>query len=74
MHKEMEDFARRKIKEGLGVLSEKHRDKFRRIYSHKDLNRPIDEIVDSMPAEHLSQALTQVNNSRSICEKKQGEL
>ena len=63
MNKEIKDFARIKIKEGLKVLPEGHQDMFRRMYSYENLDRPIDEIVDSISVERLNMALTQVNNS-----------
>ncbi len=33
------------------------------MYSHKNPDRPIDEVVDKMPAERLDWAMTQVQNS-----------
>ncbi len=70
MNKAMIDFARREIKKGLLQLEIKHRVFFKRLYSHGNLDKPTQAIVDDIPEEKLSWALTQIQNSL----KKQGAL
>jgi hypothetical protein len=56
-------YARDKIKEGLLILSERHRMRFKRMYSARNLKRPIDDIIKNLPDEKLNWALTQVQNT-----------
>ncbi len=56
-------FTRNKIKEGLGKLSEEHKLRFNRMYSFKNLDKDVNEVVDEMSEEKLDWALTQVQNS-----------
>ncbi len=63
MNKTMINFAKEQIKIGLMKLNYKHRLFFKRMYSPKDLNKPITDIVDSIPIEKLSWALSQVENT-----------
>ena len=75
MNSQLVAYARKKIKEGLSELSEGHQVVFKRLYSHENLELPIDEVVDNVPEEKLSWALTQVQNSLKKLqrEKKGGE-
>ena len=63
MNKQLENYARQKIKERLSKLPEGYQIKFKRIYSHENLKLPINEVVDKMRKEKLDWALTQVQNS-----------
>ncbi len=63
MNKTVVTFARGQIKNGLTQLEDKHRLFFKRLYSHDNLEKPIEDIVADMPEERLSQALNQVENS-----------
>ena len=63
MNREMVAFARGSIKEGLKLVTEKQQIRFKRMYSHLNLNKPLKEIVDSISEEELSRVLTQVNNT-----------
>lgn len=56
-------FTRNKIKEGLGKLSEKHKLRFNQMYSFKNLDKDVNEVVDEMSEEKLDWALTQIENS-----------
>lgn len=58
-----EEYYRTEILNGLNKLEEKHRIFFKRMYSHGDLEKPIDKVVESMPSEKLDHALDQVNRS-----------
>ena len=63
MNETMEQFARNKILEGLSVLESRHHLLFRRMYSHDDLNRSLEEVVRRIPLDRLSLALTQIENT-----------
>jgi hypothetical protein len=54
---------RSEIKRILSKLDESNRLVFKRMYSHTDLDRDIDQVVDSMPARQLDWALQQCKNS-----------
>ncbi len=56
-------FAREQIKEGLAKLEDAHRLRFNRMYSHDNLQRPVNEVVDNMPEDKLNWALSQVERS-----------
>ncbi len=63
MNQEMVEFARTKLKERLRLLGEHEQMTFRRMYSHLDLEKPLDQVVDDMPEERLDWAMTQVSNT-----------
>jgi len=57
------EFTRNAIKEGLAKLPESNHMIFKRMYSHKNLDADINDVVDNMPDDRLGWALTQVENS-----------
>lgn len=63
MNTTIENYARKKIKEGLTRCSEKQQKFFKRMYSHKEPDRPIEEVVNKMSAEKLDHALSQVERT-----------
>ena len=63
MNQTVIDFTRNEIKRGLGELTEKHHLRFKRMYSHNNLDKPINDVVDSIPEDKLGWALSQVENS-----------
>lgn len=63
MNNQIQQFARNTLKEGLAQLSEDQQRLFKRMYSHRDLEKTINAIVDSMPANQLDWAMQQVQNS-----------
>ena len=63
MNKQLSDFARQTIKDGLNKLTEEQQLMFKRMYSHKNLDLVIDKVVDNMKEEHLDHAMTQIQNS-----------
>ena len=69
MNKTVVNFIRTQIKEGLAQLEDENRLLFNRMYSHDNLERPVNEVVDDMPEEKLNWALTQVENSLKKKEK-----
>lgn len=54
---------RERIKFVLAKLTDGNRNIFMRMYSHEDLTRNINEVVDTMPAKQLNWALQQVENT-----------
>ena len=63
MNAALQEFARQQLKDGLSKCTEAQRDLFRRMYSHKDLTCPMDEVVDRMPEDKLDWAMQQVENT-----------
>lgn len=63
MNKYLEKYARDFIKTGLGTLPESNRLVFARLYSSKAPDRPINDVVNSMPKDQLDWAMMQVQNS-----------
>lgn len=63
MNKHLQAFARNFIKERLKQLPAAQQLIFNRMYSHKNLDRSVDEAVDAMPAEKLDWAMQQVEKS-----------
>lgn len=63
MNAQLQKFARDTLKEGLARLPEGHQHMFKRMYSSKNLDRPIDEVVDRMHEKSLDWAMQQVQNS-----------
>lgn len=63
MNQHLQKFARQWLKDGLAKLPESNHEIFKRMYSHKDLNKPINDVVDAMPADKLDWAMQQVENS-----------
>ncbi len=70
MNNKLSEFARQELKNGLAQLPKNWQIMFARMYSPDDLDKPIVEIVNSMPDIKLDWALQQVMNSL----KKQEEL
>lgn len=54
---------RTEIKRVLHLLEESNRAIFKRMYSHGQLDKDIDLVVDDMPAKQLTWALQQCHNS-----------
>lgn len=63
MNKTIEKFARERIKQGLALLPPEWQMTFKRMYSHNNLDAPIEEVVETMPTDKLDWALTQIENS-----------
>lgn len=60
MNNTLTQFARNNLKEGLKQCTEAQVHMFKRMYSHNNLELPINEVVDNMPAEKLDRAMEQV--------------
>ena len=63
MNEQLEKHAREQLKEGLAELPESWQLMFKRMYSHNNLELPINEVVDNMDVDKLDNALRQVKNS-----------
>lgn len=63
MNNELQEFARKSILEGLNKLKEDCHLLFKRMYSHKNLEAPIEEVVANIPEEKLDWAMQQVERS-----------
>ena len=72
MNTELQEFARQQILEGLKSLPEDWQLTFKRMYSHDDLSRTLEEVVIRMPADKLDWAMTQIKNSIAKLEKQNG--
>lgn len=67
MNKQLQDYARDTLKAGLLQTTEMQQLLFKKMYSHKNLNMPIEDVVDNLEAEKLDWAMQQVQ--RTIDEK-----
>lgn len=63
MNQHLQNFARQWLKDALAKLPESNHMVFKRMYSHMDLDKPINDVVDAMPADKLDWAMQQVENS-----------
>jgi hypothetical protein len=59
MNKTLSNFARDLLKLNLAKCTEAQQHLFRQMYSHKDMERPIDDVVDAMPDDKLDWAIQQ---------------
>ncbi len=63
MNKQLQDYARRTLKEGLAQCSDKSQLLFKRMYSFEDLEKSINDVVDMMEVEKLDWAMQQVQRT-----------
>jgi len=63
MSRKQQAERRAEIKRILGFLDDRNHLVFMRMYSHTDLEKDINEVVDNMPARQLQWALHQVTAS-----------
>jgi hypothetical protein len=63
MNKNLRDYARKEIKEGLAKCTDAQVNLFKRMYSHKNLDRDINDIVDHMSEDSLDRAMEQVRQT-----------
>jgi hypothetical protein len=71
MNKTLQDYARNELKNGLAMLPDSQQLFFKRMYSHKNLDANVNDVVDAMPAERLDWAMQQVQ--RGLDEQEVGE-
>ena len=63
MNDDLQDYARIKLKEGLAKLPHTHHRLFKRMYSHEDIDKDINIVVDEMPDDEFEWAIQQVRTS-----------
>jgi hypothetical protein len=63
MNSQLQSFARENLKQRLKECTEAQQHMFKRMYSHDDLERPIDEVVNQMPESTLDWAMDQVRRT-----------
>jgi len=63
MNKTLSDFARQYLKRNLVRLEPANHHVFRLMYSHRNMDRPLDDVVDAMSDDKLDWAMTQIKNS-----------
>lgn len=66
MNKQLQEFARSELKKGLAQCTEAQQHIFKRMYSHDNLDMPINDIVDAIPEDKLSWAMEQVRRTEKI--------
>ena len=63
MNQTIETFSRETLKEKLALCTSAQQLFFKRMYSHKNLEADINDVVDRMPTDKISWALTQVEKT-----------
>lgn len=63
MNSQLSGFARQTLKDGLQKCTQDQRLFFNRMYSHKDLDKDINEVVDQIPDEKLDWAMQQIQRT-----------
>jgi len=63
MNKAFVEIARELIKINLALSTEDYRIMFKKMYSHDNLSRDINEVVDNMPVDKLDWAMQQIQRS-----------
>lgn len=66
MNNRLQELARAELKEGLELCSGPQILLFKRMYSHKNLNADIEQIVDSMSEDKLDWAMQQVMRTKRV--------
>jgi hypothetical protein len=70
MNKNIQDFARNYIKDGLKKLPERCTVIFKKMYANGNMVLDIEHVVDKMPEDKLDWAMQQVNRSIEVEERK----
>lgn len=63
MNKQLQDFARKTILEGLSKLPESNQMFFKQLYSHNNLKASIEDVVAKMSDDKLDGAMQQIENT-----------
>ena len=63
MNEELQDYARKRLKEDLPQLTDMNRLLFKRMYSPKNVGLPINDIINAMSDDCLDRAMRQVKNT-----------
>jgi len=70
MNEELQAYARNYIKEALSQCTEREHEIFKLMYSHLNLDKPINQVVDDMPYEQLDWAMKQMDNTLKLHKEK----
>ncbi|MEJ2294088.1 MAG: hypothetical protein P8Y23_04910 [Candidatus Lokiarchaeota archaeon] len=73
MNKNIQDFARNYIKDGLKKLPERCTVLFKKMYANGCMTLDIETVVNKMPDSKLDWAMQQIERSIEIEERKKGE-
>ena len=63
MNKKLQAYARNSLKDGLAQCPDKMQMFFKRMYADGDMNKTINDVVDSMPEGKLDWAMQQVKKT-----------
>ena len=63
MNKQLQNYVRATLKEGLAQLPEPNQLLFKRMYSYKNLKANINDVVDTIPEDKLDWAMQQVQRT-----------
>ena len=63
MNKTLRDFANSELKKNLGQCTDEQQLLFKRMYSHNNLEKNINDVVDNLPDERISWAMEQVERT-----------
>ena len=63
MNKQLEEFARKTLKDGLSKCTAAQQNIFARMYSHEDTSKDVNCIVDDMETEKLDWAMQQIERT-----------
>lgn len=63
MNHQLQKFARDTLKEGLNKLPSSNQLFFKRMYSHEDLEKSVEAVVDDMCVDDLDTAMDQVHRT-----------
>jgi len=63
MNEQLQNFARQKLKDDLTSCTDQQQVIFKRMYSHNNLQRSINDIIDNMSEEKLNWAMQQVKRT-----------
>jgi len=69
MNNILQKFARDTLKAGLAQLPSSNQYVFKCMYSFNNLDKDINDVIDTIPAEKLDWAMTQVQNSLDKLQK-----
>ena len=63
MNDELQDYARSQLKKGLAECTDAQQLLFKRMYSHKNLELSINQVVNNISEEKLNRAIEQVQKT-----------
>lgn len=63
MNSQLSGFARQTLKDGLQKCTQEQQLLFKRMYSHKNLDKDINDVVDQIPNEKLDWAMQQIQRT-----------